>query len=109
MGGEVDAVAKVGDVETVVVVAVGDLFVEEAITISVSKAMMLQVKTFSKWYLMDNLKISRCHTGISTTHGKSLFLNTFKVQQCLLLYISITLCKMQVRENYSKFFTPSNL
>ena len=104
-----------GDVETDVVVP----SVEEATTISVAKATILQVKWYPmvKWCLMGNLRTFlskkifslKCHIGILTNRGKDLFLNTFNVQEGLLLYISIILCKMQIRENYFKCFTLFNL
>ena len=119
MGGGVVTMAVAGDGEGDVEADVVVLSVEEATTISVAKAMILQVKWYPmvKWYLMGNLRTFpskkifslECHIGILTNRGKDLFLNTFNVQEGFLLYISIILCGMQIQENYFKCFTLFNL
>ena len=118
MGGGVVTMAVAGDGEGDVEADVVVPSVEEATTISVAKATILQVKWYPmvKWCLMGNLRtfLSKkifsleCHIGILTNRGKDPFLNTFNVQEGLLLS-NIILCKMQIQEDYFKYFTLFNL
>ena len=63
-----------------VVVAIGDLIVEEAPITSVFKILILHVKIIIKWYPLDNLETFHQNLGISFNLGKDLSLNIFKSQ-----------------------------